>query len=237
MNLGNTPSDRLFKTLDESGERVDLYLCDDHFWERYKRGWIDKTSKMAAAKWISYWDKDRDKGWPVQIVDIDQNIRIHDGTLVSRAISDHIDASEIACKTCKVVHALPHPDVVKVFEKLRSNLGNRPIAVLDGCRCSKRQDAVIGKKAKVTPHVPRFMGRGVAFFFALDIDIPARTGLDREGMRDKIRSISSDVRIGWEAYTGQSFVHFDVAYLAETFLSRSDTTARVRRAWVRGMEW
>lgn len=58
-------------------------------------------------------------------------------------LSAHLDSSEITCKCGCGFAGLKKP-AIELFEKVRHELGDKPLIVTSGCRCSKHSIAVGG---------------------------------------------------------------------------------------------
>lgn len=57
----------------------------------------------------------------------------------------HVSFAEVACRHCGEINM--HPATLMNFEKFRSNMGGKPIAILSGYRCPVHNRAVGGAQA------------------------------------------------------------------------------------------
>ena len=142
----------------------------------------------------------------------------------------HITYGEAICQKCGIIHAKVHPDIVHIFEGLRSELKDQPILVTSLSRCLKRQETLAvahasesGRVARVSPHLPWYYSveeddEPELYHGAIDILIPV--GQEPQALASRILAFAkSDVRVGWQKYMEMKrrFIHFDVAHKACTF--------------------
>ncbi|MCK9568613.1 D-Ala-D-Ala carboxypeptidase family metallohydrolase [Candidatus Pacearchaeota archaeon] len=130
----------------------------------------------------------------------------------------HIYLYEVACrcrysdcpyKTLEQVLAVIDPDILDVVEYLRAHFGGRPLLITSGVRCQRHNRAEGG--AEASPHVPTLLAQigNDRRSYAVDISIVGYFASPR-GMRNEIRKIYPNIRIGWMQYS--KWVHLDFAF-------------------------
>jgi hypothetical protein len=153
----------------------------------------------------------------------------------------HIYLYEVACrcrhddcpyKSREQVMAVIDPNILDVVEVLRADFGGTPLLINSAIRCHRHNIEVNG--ADFSPHEPQALckdvspGTGPKRSYGVDISIAGHFNSPR-GMRDRIRGIYSDIRIGWMEY--QAWCHLDFAF------RHPYKNAVMTKHWVRGGEW
>jgi len=106
-------------------------------------------------------------------------------------LSEHFDDSEFRCRCCQSIGDGIATELIELLERIRTHLGDRPISIISGYRCTRHNIAVGG--ARSSQHL---LGN------AADIRVQ---GLDPRSIYDEINHM---VAGGLGLY--ESFVHVDV---------------------------
>ena len=116
----------------------------------------------------------------------------------------------IPCPCCN--RNAVHPYILSIADYIRFKQ-NAPMIITSGTRCQKHLQNLKTQGYQVADHSPHLI-QWDGYSYALDIAIPRKFKSSKE-YRDYIRDelFIKDIRIGWQKYLGQGFIHIDCAFL------------------------
>lgn len=113
-------------------------------------------------------------------------------------MSRHFQPKEFACPCCSISNV--DLGLVEALEKFRTEVGDRPVFVLSGCRCPQRNADVGGAEHS------RHLTNGLRACDAADVRVPGLTLSQLYFAACKVRAFNEG---GIGIYLDKGFIHLD----------------------------